>query len=102
MYAMFSFAPVLFPGPGPRCAAATPKTKTPSRVLLPPWTVESSNTWAKRHMVLDGYSQGVSIEAAWRQCLPLQFLHRRRRASDITSHIGADTPPAEEAAWAPR
>lgn len=87
MYAMFSFAPVLFPGPGATLCCGDAQDKDSLRVLLPPWTVESFNTWAKRHMVLDGYSQGVSIEAAWRQCLPLRFLHRRRRApaSHLTS-----------------
>ncbi|KAK8912917.1 hypothetical protein VCV18_011866 [Metarhizium anisopliae] len=79
MDAMFSSLRCYFLAPGPRCAAATPKTKDSLGVFAAAADggEPQVDTWAKRHMVLDGYDgavslrrAGVSIEAAWRRLRP--------------------------------
>ncbi|KAH0598306.1 hypothetical protein MHUMG1_03603 [Metarhizium humberi] len=116
MDAMFSSLRCYFLAPGPRRAAATPKTKDSLGVFAAAADggEPQVDTWAKRHMVLDGYDgavslrrAGVSIEAAWRRgppCPPPVPAPSPLRTSPVgmTSRIGTDTPLAEEAAWAPR
>lgn len=105
MNAMLFSLRCYFLAPGPRCAAATPRTKDSLGVVAA--AVDGGepqvDTWAKRHMVLDGYEgavslrrAGVSIEAVWRRCVHvrLRFLHRRRCAHhQLTWHLASVRTP---------